>query len=101
MKQDWLVGCIEDLRRFSGISAILQLGSRRKPISEIQVAKRGIEPRTSCSASQELDHLATATPIMKQDVLVRHECPKCQQSPKRLFFTVKVTKLLTLVKGFH
>ena len=26
---NWLVGCIEDLHRFSGISAILQLGSRR------------------------------------------------------------------------
>ena len=25
---DWLVGCIEDLRRFSGISAISPVGSR-------------------------------------------------------------------------
>ena len=30
----WLVGCIEDLRRFSGISAVSRLGSRRWPISE-------------------------------------------------------------------
>ena len=28
---------------------------------KIQVARRGIEPRSSCSASQELNHLATAT----------------------------------------
>ena len=30
---------------------------------KIQVARRGIEPRSSCSASQELNHSATATPI--------------------------------------
>ena len=29
---------------------------------KIQVARPGIEPRSSCSASQELNHLATATP---------------------------------------
>ena len=27
--QQWVVGCIEDLRRFSGISALSRLGSRR------------------------------------------------------------------------
>ena len=58
----WLVGCIEDLRRFSGISAISRLGSRRYPISEIQMARPGIEPRTSCSESQELNHSATTAP---------------------------------------
>ena len=57
-----LVGCIEDLRRFSGISVISRLGSRRKPISEIQVARRGIEPHNSCSASQELNQSATTAP---------------------------------------
>ena len=30
---------------------------------KIQVARRGIEPRSSCSASQELNHSATAAPI--------------------------------------
>ena len=29
---------------------------------KIQVARRGMEPRTSCSASQELNHSATAAP---------------------------------------
>ena len=29
---------------------------------KIQVARRGIEPRTSCSATQELNHSATAAP---------------------------------------
>ena len=43
-----VVGCIEDFRRFSGVSAISRLGSRRLPVSEIQVARPGIEPRTSC-----------------------------------------------------
>ena len=31
---------------------------------KIQVARRGIEPRTSCSASQELNHSATAAPYL-------------------------------------
>ena len=30
---------------------------------KIQVARPGIEPRSSCSASQELNHSATAAPI--------------------------------------
>ena len=29
---------------------------------KIQVARRGTEPRSSCSASQELNHSATAAP---------------------------------------
>ena len=33
---------------------------------KIQVARPGIEPRSSCSASQELDHSATAAPIILQ-----------------------------------
>ena len=31
----------------------------------IQVARPGIEPWSSCSASQEVNHLATAAPFMK------------------------------------
>ena len=31
---------------------------------KIQVARPGIEPRSSCSASQELNHSATAAPFM-------------------------------------
>ena len=34
----------------------------------IQVAKPGIEPRSSCSASQELNHSATAAP----ETFVKH-----------------------------
>ena len=42
---------------------------------KIQVARPGIEPRSSCSASQELNHSATAAPDMsygkysKNDIL--------------------------------
>ena len=32
---DWLVRCFEDLRRFSNLSAISRLGSRRLSISAI------------------------------------------------------------------
>ena len=35
---------------------------------KIQVARPGIEPRSSCSASQELNHLATAAPAINQNV---------------------------------
>ena len=31
---------------------------------KIQVARAGIEPRSSCSASQELNHSATAAPLI-------------------------------------
>ena len=31
---------------------------------KIEVARPGFEPRSSCSASQELDHSATAAPFM-------------------------------------
>ena len=31
---------------------------------KIQVARPGIEPRSSCSASQELNHSATAAPVI-------------------------------------
>ena len=67
-----LVGCIEDLRRIIDMSAISQLGSRRWPISEIQVARPGIEPWTSCSASQELNHSTTAAPL--RDLTVTVDC---------------------------
>ena len=33
---------------------------------KIQVARPGIEPRSSCSASQELNHSATAAPILQK-----------------------------------
>ena len=32
---------------------------------KIQVARPGIEPRSYCSASQELNHSATAAPVLK------------------------------------
>ena len=62
-----LVGCFEDLRRFSDISAIPRLGSRRLPIYEIVAARPGIEPRTSCSVSEELNHYTTAAPPELRD----------------------------------
>ena len=36
---------------------------------KIQVARPGIEPRSSCSASQELNHSATAAPYKVQENL--------------------------------
>ena len=46
---------------------------------KIQVARPGIEPRSSCSASQELNHSATAAPILSRPMCqksVRHKTPQ-------------------------
>ena len=40
----------------------LDLGAGDDQSLKIQVARPGIEPRSSCSASQELNHSATAAP---------------------------------------
>ena len=39
---------------------------------KIQVARPGIEPRSSCSASQELNHSATAAPQIQTGNMVLH-----------------------------
>ena len=67
-----MFGCFEDLRRSSDLSAISWLGSRRKPISEILVARPGIERRTPCPASQELNHYTTAAQRLSLDIHVYH-----------------------------
>ena len=41
---------------------------------KIQVARPGIEPRSSCSASQELNHSATAAPIFIGYFIVLWKC---------------------------
>ena len=54
----WVVFRI--LRHFNHLSVISRLGSRRYPNFEIEMARLGFEPRTHCSASQELHHSTTA-----------------------------------------
>ena len=44
---------------------------------KIQVARPGIEPRSSCSASQELNHSATAAPIRQ---MTSRSCTKIQRT---------------------
>ena len=63
----WLVGCWlfvinVDLAIFQ---PYLDLEAGDNQSLKIQVARRGIEPRSSCSASQELNHSATAAPQFK------------------------------------
>ena len=43
---------------------------------KIQVARPGIEPRPSCSASQELNHSAIAAPLMKMETNSISRCTK-------------------------
>ena len=47
---------------------------------KIQVARPGIEPRSSCSASQELNHSATAAPQSWDDRDNDREVKKCMTS---------------------
>ena len=50
---------------------------------KIQVARPGIEPRSSCSASQELNHSATAAPnFPSQGRLNHHIMKSCKPSSK-------------------
>ena len=48
--------CFEDIRRFNNLSVISQLGSRKYPISSIQVVRPGLEPRAPNFIIQELNH---------------------------------------------
>ena len=49
-------------------SVILWLGSMRYPIFKIIVARPGLEPRTPCFASQQLNHPITAAPPSATEV---------------------------------
>ena len=66
---------------------------------KIQVARPGIEPRSSCSASQELNHSATAAPIChirskevylfkKSHQTQRDQCFSCHIRSKRIYFVI-------------
>ena len=60
---DLLVGWLFwGLTRFSDLQPYLDLEAGDNQSLKIQVARPGIEPRSSCSASQELNHSATAAP---------------------------------------
>ena len=56
----WLFLKFTSLNSLSNIS---RQKSRKFPISKVQVARPGIELRTPCSASHELKHSTTTTPI--------------------------------------
>ena len=59
------------LRHFNYLSVILRLGVG-DPISEIQVARAGFEPRAPCSASPDLDNSTTAAALLLQSC---RSCP--------------------------
>ena len=61
------VGCLVVLRiNVDFIQPYLDLEAGYNQSLKIQVARWGIEPRSSCSASQELNHSANAAPITFQ-----------------------------------
>ena len=60
----WLVGCFLINVDLAIFQPYLDLEAGDNQSLKIQVARRGIEPRSSCSASQELNHSATAAPYM-------------------------------------
>ena len=60
----WLVGCIEDLHRaFAVFHPYRDLEAGDTLSLKIQLTRPGIEPRSSCSACQELNHSATTAPL--------------------------------------
>ena len=61
---DWLVGCFLINVDLAIFQPYLDLEAGDNQSLKIQVARRGIEPRSSCSASQELNHSATAAPVL-------------------------------------
>ena len=61
--QDWLVGCFLINVDLAIFQPYLDLEAGDNQSLKIQVARRGIEPRSSCSASQELNHSANAAPV--------------------------------------
>ena len=58
----WLVGCFLINVDLAISQPYLDLEAGDNQSLKIQVARRGIELRSSCSASQELNHSATAAP---------------------------------------
>ena len=62
MKSRKKVGCFLINVDLAIFQPYLDLEAGDNQSLKIQVARRGIEPRSSCSASQELNHSATAAP---------------------------------------
>ena len=61
-----------ELTPLNSLSNISRLKSRKSPISNIQVARPGIELRTPCSASHELKHSTTTAPFMTIALVKRY-----------------------------
>ena len=61
---------------------------------KIQVARWGIEPRSSCSASQELYHSATTAPLQFISCMFRYEIEKKRNVPLPLVFDRKYYVIL-------
>ena len=66
----WLVGLLRIYVALAVFQPYRDLEAGDNQSLKIQVARRGIEPRTSCSASQELNHSATAAPERHCEALI-------------------------------
>ena len=60
----WFIGLLRIYVALAVFQPYRDLEAGDNQSLKIQVARRGIEPRTSCSASQELNHSATAAPLL-------------------------------------
>ena len=70
----WLVGCFFINVDLAIFQPYLDLEAGDNQSLKIQVARRGIEPRSSCSASQELNHSATAAPYTSLYLKPKSDC---------------------------
>ena len=68
----WLVGCFRINVDLAIFQSYLDLESGDNQPLKIQVAMPVIEPRSSCSASQELNQSATAAPRSQTGNMVLH-----------------------------
>ena len=62
----WLLVVLRIYVASSVFQQYLDLEAGDNQSLKIQVARPGIEPRSSCSASQELNHSATAAPFCNE-----------------------------------
>ena len=76
-----LIGWLVDFRINVDLAIFqpyLDLEAEDNQSLKIEVARPGIEPRSSCSASQELNHSATTAPVLSiEGVIVYGHVPEC------------------------
>ena len=99
---DFLVGWLVVLRinvDLAIFQSYLDLEAGDNQSLKIQVARPGIEPRSSCSASQQLNHSTTTAPVLHEDKFIIWNFKSSSQNTtgKSLEEWVKTCQKLNLI----